>query len=266
MLAQWSTLLTLDADGRAAIGLEKFIFSGMRRDIAQIYFEQMNHNDSPPPTDCDRFASNGYDPFRLSAPIEFDTIELPGALNACEEAVSQHPGDPHFRYLRGRAAHRAGVIAASAGDNDLASKRFAEARSDYEAAMAKGYPAAFNNMGQMIYYGQGSRLIGRKPRRTLSRHSIGSSIVAPSRWRWPCLTRGLRRAPMTEYKFPARCFYGRQRWETVTPGRPWMSCIRPERSRQRPRFRRLTFRTFRHGSKNSTAEAELCSSSSCSDD
>lgn len=155
MLAQWSTLLTLDADGRAAIGLEKFIFSGMRRDIAQIYFEQMNHNNSPPPTDCDRFASNGYDPFRLSAPIEFDTIELPGALNACEEAVSQHPGDPHFRYLRGRAAHRAGVIAASAGDNDLASKRFAEARSDYEAAMAKGYPAAFNNMGQMIYYGQG---------------------------------------------------------------------------------------------------------------
>lgn len=58
-------------------------------------------------------------------------------------------------YLRGRAYDRAALIAENNKDEVAVTANRASALADYEAAIAKGYPMAFNNMALAFQEGHG---------------------------------------------------------------------------------------------------------------
>jgi hypothetical protein len=126
------------------------------REIAQIHANLTEVAVGHEVTECDRLASFNFDPYRVSAGVELDALDAPRAVAACNEAVTMHPNVPRFRYLRGRANFRAAVLASAANDETAARAGYTAALTDYEAAMAADYPAAFNNVGFMLTNGQGA--------------------------------------------------------------------------------------------------------------
>jgi TPR repeat protein len=106
-------------------------------------------------TKCDQLTSHSEDPLRIAAGVPFDSIDAPRALTACNEAVKNHSGEARYLYLRGRAYDRAALIAENNKDEVAVTANRASALADYEAAIAKGYPMAFNNMALAFQEGHG---------------------------------------------------------------------------------------------------------------
>jgi WD40 repeat protein len=156
LLTRWTNLLGLESDVRETLGPRNLKDSRLWHEIALIHADLTEVSATREITECDRLASFNFDPYRVSAGVELNALDAPRAVAACNEAVTIHPDVPRLRYLRGRAYFRAAVLASAANDETIARADYASALTDYEAAMAADYPAAFNNIGFMLTNGQGA--------------------------------------------------------------------------------------------------------------
>lgn len=104
-------------------------------------------------TDCDRLAAHPSDPYRVAPAVVFDSIDPPTAITACDEAIKAHPNEARYLYQRGRARSKAASLAAS--DKTRAEQNHAAAMHDFNAALERGYPVAFNNAAIAYRRGQG---------------------------------------------------------------------------------------------------------------
>lgn len=91
------------------------------------------------PTECDRLASHGDDPYHVSPGLERAQMDLPRAIEACRAAVKADPGNPRLNYLLGRTLGYSG--------------RGAEGLANREAAIAADYPQALFVIGYMSMTG-----------------------------------------------------------------------------------------------------------------
>ena len=91
------------------------------------------------PTECDRLASHGDDPYHVAPGLEKPQMDLPRAIEACRAAVKADPANPRFNYLLGRTLGYSG--------------RGAEGLANREAAIAANYPQALFVIGYMSLTG-----------------------------------------------------------------------------------------------------------------
>ena len=91
------------------------------------------------PTECDRLASHGDDPYHVSPGLEKPQMDLPRAIEACRAAVKADPSNPRLNYLLGRTLGYSG--------------RGAEGIPNREAAIAADYPQALFVIGYMSLSG-----------------------------------------------------------------------------------------------------------------
>jgi tetratricopeptide (TPR) repeat protein len=122
--------------------------------IAKLHGDLHSSSFSGERTDCDIMGSHPWDPYRVAQGVSADALDTKSIIAACSRKPTLS-SEPRLRYIRGRAHMRAGEIAAAAGQIDGARASFAVAIEDFGAAMAVGYPAAFNNMARMFALGEG---------------------------------------------------------------------------------------------------------------
>jgi TPR repeat protein len=91
------------------------------------------------PTECDRLASHGDDPYHVAPGLEKPQMDLPRAIDACRAAVKADPANPRLNYLLGRTLGYSG--------------RGAEGLANREAAIAANYPQALFVIGYMSLTG-----------------------------------------------------------------------------------------------------------------
>ncbi len=91
------------------------------------------------PTECDRLASHGDDPYHVAPGLEKPQMDLPRAIEACRAAVKADPSNPRLNYLLGRTLGYSG--------------RGAEGLANREAAIAANYPQALFVIGYMSLTG-----------------------------------------------------------------------------------------------------------------
>lgn len=91
------------------------------------------------PTECDRLASHGDDPYHVAPGLEKPQMDLPRAIEACRAAVKADPANPRLNYLLGRTLGYSG--------------RGAEGLANREAAIAANYPQALFVIGYMSLTG-----------------------------------------------------------------------------------------------------------------
>lgn len=91
------------------------------------------------PTECDRLASHGDDPYHVAPGLEKPQMDLPRAIEACRAAVKADPANPRLNYLLGRTLGYSG--------------RGAEGLANREAAIAASYPQALFVIGYMSMTG-----------------------------------------------------------------------------------------------------------------
>lgn len=94
---------------------------------------------SQTPTECDRLASHGDDPYHVAPGLERSQMDLPRAIEACRAAVKADPTNPRLNYLLGRSLGYSG--------------RGAEGIPNREAAVAADYPQALFVIGYMSMLG-----------------------------------------------------------------------------------------------------------------
>jgi WD40 repeat protein/tetratricopeptide (TPR) repeat protein len=155
LLKVWTNILDLEPITRRLISGNDLKSNSAMLSLGRIHAEMRIAQGTETPTECEQLASHFADPFRITSPVSFDSIDPIVALPACERAVSEHPEQPRFRYLRGRVETRAGRIAAAAKDQENANKYYAAALADFESAMKQNYPWAFNNMAAALEDGDG---------------------------------------------------------------------------------------------------------------
>jgi tetratricopeptide (TPR) repeat protein len=155
LLTIWTNLLDIKPEVRRTIEQRELLVSGFWTVISRIYVALPTSSQAATVTQCDRLTSHSEDPLRIAAGVPFDSIDAPSALSACNEAVKDHPGEPRYLYLRGRAYARAASISKKVKDEVATKAHKCAALTDYEAAMAKGYPIAFNNMAVAFEEGSG---------------------------------------------------------------------------------------------------------------
>jgi TPR repeat protein len=93
-----------------------------------------------PEAECDRLAAHADDPEAVVSGVDFEQIQAPRAIRACERARSQHPAEKRFSYQLARA-----YLAA----------RNPRAKELLEELGRDGYVAAFNGLGFMYDIGIG---------------------------------------------------------------------------------------------------------------
>ena len=94
---------------------------------------------SQTPTECDRLASHGEDPYHVAPGLERPQMDLPRAIEACRAAVQADPKNPRLNYLLGRTLGYSG--------------RGAEGIPNREAAVAADYPQSLFVVGYMSLTG-----------------------------------------------------------------------------------------------------------------
>jgi tetratricopeptide (TPR) repeat protein len=153
LLIAWSNLLNTAPDVRITISSEALKLPRWAYTIGLIAGDlKGNHNGAI--TECDRLASFQFDPNRVAAGVAPGSIDASRAIPACDEAIKSHPEETRYLYQRARAHSRAARQAADAKDDAGAKAYYASAFRDLEAAMAKGYPMAFNNMAIALKQGE----------------------------------------------------------------------------------------------------------------
>jgi hypothetical protein len=91
------------------------------------------------PTECDRMAAHGEDPYRVAPGKERAEIDLPRAIEVCREAVKADPKNPRLNYQLGRVLGYSG--------------RGAEGIPNREAAVAAEYPQSLFVIGYISLSG-----------------------------------------------------------------------------------------------------------------
>jgi hypothetical protein len=84
-----------------------------------------------------------------------DSIDVPRAISACDQEINAYPDEPRYRYQLSRAHHRAARVAEAHKSKASTEASDAVALANLDAAMAKGYPVAFNNMAYKLQRGEG---------------------------------------------------------------------------------------------------------------
>jgi TPR repeat protein len=107
------------------------------REPAVVAFDPARY--SQVPTECDRLASHGDDPYHVSPGLEKAQMDLPRAIEACRAAVQADPENPRLNYLLGRTLGYSG--------------RGAEGIPNREKAIAANYPQALFVIGYMSMTG-----------------------------------------------------------------------------------------------------------------
>lgn len=87
------------------------------------------------PSKCDQLAAAVYDPDRRAPGVALDQLEVPAALAACSH-TERRVDDVRSLYQHGRAL--------------MARGNFAEARSDFEQAVVRGYRSARIDLGMLL--------------------------------------------------------------------------------------------------------------------
>ena len=91
---------------------------------------------------CDRLAANPSDPRKIGPGVPAEAIDVKWAIPACLEAAQQFPDEPRFAYQLGRAFMRF--------------KQCERAKPQFEAAVARNYAIAFNELGLLYTSGCGT--------------------------------------------------------------------------------------------------------------
>jgi tetratricopeptide (TPR) repeat protein len=152
----WTNLLNTTPEAHSWINQSQLLRqSDFWEAISRVYVGLPTSSQAANVTQCDRLTSHPEDPLRIAPGVPFDSIDAPLALAACKEAVEDRPGEPRYLYLRGRAHDRAASIAENVKDEVATKANDAAALADYQAATAKGYPMAFNNMALAFAQGLG---------------------------------------------------------------------------------------------------------------
>ncbi len=94
---------------------------------------------SQTPTECDRLASHGDDPYHVAPGLEKPQMDLPRAVEACKAAVQADPRNPRLNYLLGRTL----------GYSD----RGAEGLANRQVAVDADYPQALFVVGYITLLG-----------------------------------------------------------------------------------------------------------------
>jgi TPR repeat protein len=117
-------------------------------------------------TDCDRLAANPADPqhARGIAGVGINQIDIVPALTACNSAMRQYPDVPRFVYQAGRIASL--------------QKDYALARQLYEKSAGMGYPAGYNNLGNMYLTGDGVAKDYAEARKLFEKSAAAGSTFA----------------------------------------------------------------------------------------
>ena len=155
-LIKWTTLLdAVNLTRKTDLNLNEFnariaIWTG----ITALY-GKLSQGDAGEASDCDLMAGSKADPYRAGNGIDFDDIDALAAIEACDKMIREHPGEPRYRYQRARASTRASRQSAAANDDQTARDQARLAIDDLEVAMRKGYPMAFNQMGNALREGEG---------------------------------------------------------------------------------------------------------------
>jgi hypothetical protein len=105
-------------------------------------------------TDCDRLATQGYDPLRVAPGIALTQIDATAALAACSTAIERDGKQGRFLLQRSRAHAKAAADAQNVKDGATASAHIRAEFDDLTAAMALDYPYAFNNTALMYENGE----------------------------------------------------------------------------------------------------------------
>jgi len=108
----------------------ELLVSGFWAVISRAYVALPTSSQAATVTKCDRLTSHSEDPLRIAAGVPFDSIDAPTALSACNEAVKDHPDEPRYLYLRGRAYARAASIAEKVKDEVAAKANNAAALTE----------------------------------------------------------------------------------------------------------------------------------------
>ncbi|MGE3919173.1 MAG: caspase family protein, partial [Hyphomicrobiaceae bacterium] len=95
----------------------------------------------PPVQDCDRIAASASDPERVVAGNSIGDLDGPSGVAACRAALAAYPATPRFTFQLARSLQKAG--------------EFAEAADLYRGLVARGYLAAFTNLGWLLDNGKG---------------------------------------------------------------------------------------------------------------
>ena len=92
-------------------------------------------------------------PESVAPAVAFDSIDPSTAITACDEAIKASPNEARYLYQRGRARSKAAFLAAN--DKTRAEQNDAVAIQDFNAALERGYPLAFNNVAIAYQSGRG---------------------------------------------------------------------------------------------------------------
>jgi hypothetical protein len=106
--------------------------------------------------DCDRLASHPKDPLRVVADgIPLGELDGDAALGGCSQAINNAPSEGRYYFNRARAWSKIADGAREAKDEARTKTADDAQLADLKAAMERGYPMAFNNLGYAYEMGEG---------------------------------------------------------------------------------------------------------------
>jgi tetratricopeptide (TPR) repeat protein len=157
LLITWTNLLDLTPQVRETLELRELKSNeSYWLGIGALYADLKIALSPSEVSECDILADLPLDPFRVAKGVPFVAIDAPRAIAACDRAIKDHPEEARFLYQRARAYSRAARVASAAEDWSSAHANDATAIADLRAAMAMGYPLAFNNMAHALLAGEGT--------------------------------------------------------------------------------------------------------------
>lgn len=71
--------------------------------IIALALQTASQSQAIPATDCDRLASNEWDPLKVSAAVTWEDMDVEKTIAACTKQISTHPNEIRFQYLLARA-------------------------------------------------------------------------------------------------------------------------------------------------------------------
>ncbi|MGA7328581.1 MAG: hypothetical protein WBX25_29850 [Rhodomicrobium sp.] len=97
-------------------------------------------------SECDRKASNPFDPWRAAAGVPSEKLDAEAAIAACTQEIGKTSGEARFYYLRGRAEGKAEEAASQANNEELVKSLRDAKLSDLKTAAERGYVFALHDL------------------------------------------------------------------------------------------------------------------------